>query len=1268
MNQVQLMEEILEYWRKTNAFQQSIATRSPKMPFKFYDGPPFTSGDPHYGHLLQSAVKDMVPRWMTMRGYRVERKRWWDCHGIPAENFVNKQLGITSRKQVEEEFGIKAYVEACRAMVSNVNDNRKRFVDHVGRWVDMEHAYFTMSNEFMDSVIAVFADLYHNNLIYKWFKVLGYSRALWTSLSNSEIAEGYEDRQDPAVTVKLQLHCPKINEESKYEMTEDWFVECVVGLVKDEKGRYGMIYQSESSQRFFPGGKVDKGESAFDALTREVKEEVGLNVTEGKLLGHVKIIHNDKPWRLHYFEIETTGHPHIKEPEKHAERKWIEQIPSENELWFSIKIENIIIDDVDQIKNEFIDYYLFSTGIISLPGASEGPMHLLAWTTTPRTLPANMFAAVHNDIKYVTIFDPAEKEYYILAESLLKQYYKNKEDYIVVYVCKGKSLVGLHYKPLFDYYYKAPTIDPAYHAQVHRVLHADFVTEEAGTGIAHEAPAFGEDDYALVSSILPKDTPKEWLFNPVNDYGAYTDEITDFAGMNVFDANKEVIKSLKDRGLLAKLETINHSYPHCPRTGEPLIYRALESWFVKEEELKAKTVPAAEQINFEPAAIKHRFIDTLKSAPDRNISRTRFRGAPLPVRECTKCDAREVLGSIAEIEQRSGQKVIDLHRPYIDEIMFPCACGGTMKRIPEVLDCWFESGSMPYGQDHWMKWKEQIDPKEWGQQAVKSLGFDEGGYSAILAWEKTKTYRLWDKFLNRFTKGDRVALVRSLNEQQFWVAEIQSISIISFDEIPLITSWHASYDSVQDKKIKFKHYYGKEMYDKDIITVIDFVLTLEQAWSSSLAHCEPFSPTADFIAEGLDQTRGWFRSLHVISQAYMNTIAFKNVAVTWMILAEDGKKMAKSKQNFPDPRGLLEQYGADAFRLYVLSSPVVRAEPLRFSEKGVEQVLKDFVIPLQNVWNFFETYAKVDNWKATGAEIYFMRHAEKADLEDRQKNIPLSAAGQEYLTSDGFKEQIIRLRPEVVIYSPYLRCEQTMAWVKQIVQEFGTQSVEYKSDERLEIGTSNISYLLEELQATGKRVLLISHKVVFDPLWKDQTGNIPSHLAYGEIVRLPATRITNELDQWILAELYKMLTEMDQALVGYQIEPATKALIEFVDKLTNRYVRRSRRRFRSEGMGDDKKAAYATLREVLCTYVKVAAPFAPFMTEHLRQAMQNFTARPDGGSVHLDYRPVATDKYINEQLITETETVRKIIKGAMYLRAKNKIKVKQPLLKLEVKI
>ena len=256
----QLTEDILQFWEQTNAFAASLQSKSERLNFTFYDGPPFTSGDPHYGHLLQSIIKDMVPRWMTMRGYRVARKWGWDCHGIPAENFVNKELGITSRKQVEEEFGIGNYIEACRNMVNQVNDSWKWTIDRVGRWVDMDNAYFTMSNDFMESVICLFSDLYHRNLIYKGFKVLGYSRALGTALSNSEIAEGYEMRQDPAVTVKLPL--------------SDHAIEVVAGVIKDEAGRMLMIYENRHSIWFCPGGKIEAGELPADALKREVREEL----------------------------------------------------------------------------------------------------------------------------------------------------------------------------------------------------------------------------------------------------------------------------------------------------------------------------------------------------------------------------------------------------------------------------------------------------------------------------------------------------------------------------------------------------------------------------------------------------------------------------------------------------------------------------------------------------------------------------------------------------------------------------------------------------------------------------------------------------------------------------------------------------------------------------------------------------------------------------------------------------------------------------------
>jgi len=1285
MNQFELTESILTYRKENNSFRKSIQTRSDKMQWKFYDGPPFTSGDPHYGHLLQSTVKDMVPRRMTMRGYRVERKRWWDCHGIPAENFVNKKLGITSKKEVEEEFGLQKYVEECRTMVWDVNDNRKRFVDHLGRWVDMENAYFTMNNEFMESVIHLFADLYHNNLIYKWFKVLGYSRALGTALSNSEIAEGYMDRQDPAVTVKLKLKAKSWKLKAECETTEDGFGEVTLWLLRDGD-KILMVYDTRSGKWFIPGWKVDAGETLEESVKRELFEEIWITVTSTKLLWKTKVPHHSKLRRLNCLECEYTGEFENKEPEKQWAIAWISKIEADNELWYAIKIEPIweessIIDDPDQFQYDFADMLMITEWKYNTD-MEEAPVSMLAWTTTPWTLPSNMFGAVNNDIVYAVVFDKTEKEYYILAKSLLSNYYKNEDDYILTYQIKWSHFVWLDYEPLFDYYYKAPDIDPSYHDKVHKILHADFVTEDSGTGIAHEAPAFGEDDYGLVTSLssendiidFPPEKANEWLFNPVDDHGEFTADVSDFVGMNVIESNKEVIKSLKDRWVLVKQETINHSYPHCPRTKEPIIYRAMESWFVKEKELTAKTLPLAEQINFVPETIKTRFTNWLASAPDWNISRTRFRWAPLPVRECEKedCEERKVFGSIADIADASWQEVTDLHRPYIDEVTIPCTCGGVMRRIPEVLDCWFESGSMPYGQSHFMK------NNNWQEKIVDTIWFDEHEEMLVLNNEKTKTYRLSKKYFGKVKTWDILNVENTRSKTIIWSIEITNITLIKFNDIPLATAWHLPYySSEEDKKIRFRKYYNRDIWDNEDVAVVEFKLVK----SNNEINNTNFSTTADFIAEWLDQTRGWFRSLHVLGAAYTDNIVYKNVVITWMILAEDGKKMSKSLKNYPDPRWLFEKYGADAFRLYVLWSPVVRAEPLRFAEQWVEQVLKDFVIPLQNVWNFFETYASVDEWKDDGTEVYFMRHADKEESwKMENKETPLSDEWFAQIQSKDFVERVLRIDPEVIITTNRLRAIQTAEWAQKIMQDYIWKKIDVIQRDNLVDGFDKESCekIYQDLvkEFSWKRVLIVSHRWRFLYLWNSLFGTSFEHLdkdgVYGlwstEITKLPTTEIHNELDQRILSELYSMMSQLDTDLQWYELEPATKTLMWFMDKLTNRWLRRSRRRFWAEWMDDDKQAVYWTLWEVLSIYLKLAAPFAPFVTEWVWQQMQAFKAKNwklKAESIHLEHRPLLSEKYINQELSDEIAQVRKIIKGAMYLRAKHQIKVKQPLQELK---
>ena len=469
----------------------------------------------------------------------------------------------------------------------------------------------------------------------------------------------------------------------------------------------------------------------------------------------------------------------------------------------------------------------------------------------------------------------------------------------------------------------------------------------------------------------------------------------------------------------------------------------------------------------------------------------------------------------------------------------------------------------------------------------------------------------------------------------------------------------------------------------------------------------PFSTTADFIAEWLDQTRGWFRALHVLGAAYTDNIVYKNVVITGMILAEDGKKMSKSLKNYPDPRGLLEQYGSDAFRLYVLWSPVVRAEPLRFSEQGVEQVLKDFVIPLQNVWNFFKTYAEVDGWKDEGTEVYFMRHAEKdKDIKNDEsiehRDIPLSEKWKEEILSKDFVERVTRVNPDVIITTNRLRAMQTAEWVQKVLKAYTWNDIEVIQRDNLvdwfdqDTCWKIYQNLVEEF--AWKRVLIVSHRWRFLYLWNELFDADFKHRdkdgAYGlsstQIVKLPTTKIHNELDQRIMSELYTMMAELDQHLESYELEPATKIMMWFMDKLTNRWLRRSRRRFWAEGMDDDKQAVYWTLWEVLSVYLKLAAPFAPFVTEWIRQEMHWYKAKSwklapqdknsgyssskpitsfldDEGkakSVHLEYRPLSSEKWINKELSEEITQVRKIIKGAMYLRAKHQIKVKQPLKEL----
>lgn len=664
--------EILKYWDEHQCFQKSISERPENKPYYFYDGPPFATGLPHYGHIVASLMKDVVPRYFTMRGFRVERKWGWDCHGLPVENIIEKELNLKTKQDIEN-YGIANFNNACQATVLKYTEEWKKTIKRMGRWVDMENNYKTMDIDFMESVWWVFGELWKKNLIYKGHKAMHICPRCATPLSNFEVTDGYKDIEDISVTIKFKL---------------------------------------KDNQKDFP-------------------------------------------------------------------------------------------------ENTFI----------------------LAWTTTPWTLPGNVLLAIGKDIKYVLVKKNNSDESFILAQNRLRDVFKDyQEENFSIKELKIEDVLGLEYQPIFDYYAETNN--------AFRIVAADFVTTTDGTGVVHIAPAFGEDDYNVGKK---ENIP---LVQHVGMDGRFKPEVTDFAGMNVKpkgnsrETDEKIINYLKDKNLVFSEEKFTHSYPHCWRCETPLLNYATSSWFVKVSEIKDLLISNNKKINWVPEHIKEgRFGLWLENARDWAISRNRYWGTPLPVWESE--DGETIcVGSVNDLEKLSGIKVENLHKHIIDEIIIK-KDGKEFKRIPEVLDCWFESGSMPYGQMHY-------------------------------------PFENKDKFEKGFP--------------------------------------------------------------------------------------------AEFIAEGQDQTRGWFYTLHILATALTmgenpsikktETVpAFKNVIVNGIVLAEDGKKMSKRLKNYPEPEIVLEKYGADAMRYYLITSPVMESENLNFSENGVKEIYNRVINTLWNVVEFYKMFS-----------------------------------------------------------------------------------------------------------------------------------------------------------------------------------------------------------------------------------------------------------------------------------------------------------------------
>ncbi|MGE5073121.1 MAG: isoleucine--tRNA ligase [Anaerolineae bacterium] len=665
---VPAMEEAVQnFWEREHIFKKTVEQRQGRPEYVFFEGPPTANGRPGVHHVLARAFKDMFPRYKIMRGFHVSRRGGWDTHGLPVEIEVEKKHGFQHKHEIEE-YGIAKFNEECRKSAFEYIRDWGRLTDRIAFWVDLEDAYVTYTNEYIESVWWILKSFWEKDLLYKSYKIVPYCPRDETPLSDHEVALGYDEATDPSVFVRMPL--------------------------------------------------VDKPDTS-----------------------------------------------------------------------------------------------------------------LLVWTTTPWTLPGNVAVAAHPDVEYVTVErdNDGVTEKLILAKALVEKVFK-EEPVKVVDTFKGRKLKGMKYRPLFTF---MPPDKPAYY-----VVMGEFVTTEDGTGLVHQAPAFGAEDMQMA---VEHDLP---ILMTVLPDGTFIPEVTPWRGVFIKDADPQIIEDLRARGLLFRKEDYTHTYPFCWRCHTPLMYYARDSWYIRTSKFKERLVELNQTINWVPEHIKDgRFGNWLENNIDWALSRERYWGTPLPVWECADCKHRECVGSVQELADKSGHDLsnLDLHRPYVDAVLYKCPeCGGTMSRVPDLIDVWFDSGSMPYAQ------------------------------------------------------------------------------------------WHYPFENQEKFKSQFP---------------------------------------ADYICEAVDQTRGWFYSLHAISTLLMDSVAYKNVICLGLILDAEGKKMSKSLGNIVNPWDVIKVDGADAMRWYFFTATPPGNER-RFSVDLVSEVIRNFTLTLWNVYSFFVTYANLDQPELGAARVH----------------------------------------------------------------------------------------------------------------------------------------------------------------------------------------------------------------------------------------------------------------------------------------------------------
>jgi isoleucyl-tRNA synthetase len=886
----EMEREVLKFWEENQVFEKSLENRKDAPVYSFYDGPPFATGTPHYGHLVGSVMKDAVPRYWTMKGFKVPRKWGWDCHGLPIENIAEKELGITRKKQIVE-MGVDKFNEFCRTKVLKYTDEWKTVINRLGRWADMENSYKTMDLPFMESVWWVFKQLWGKGLIYEGYRIMHICTRCETTLSQSEVAEGYKDIKDLSATVKFELG--------------------------DEPGTFVLAWTT----------------------------------TPWTLIGNVALAVGED---INYVKVK------VKNLENNSE---------------------VIFIVAEKRSDVIAEEYNFNPESDAWKKLLSGRGKFLTNVQEPR-----------------------------FQIDLLDSF-------------KGKELIGKKYKPLFDYY-KDKGLQNEENGW--KIYAGDFVTTEEGTGVVHIAPAFGEDDLKMGQKYkLP-------FVQHVGMDGLIKEEAKDFVGMSVKPEKDhqttdiEVIKYLAKNNLLFSKEKHEHSYPHCWRCDTPLINYATSSWFVNILKIKEEMLGNAKNISWTPKHLKEgRFGNWLEGARDWSISRQRFWASVIPIWKCDKCGEMKVVGSVDEIREQfgnpnklflvrhgeaennvkkilnwdlnknnyhlteNGKKQIDDLVKTLSEEKIDLIYSSPILRAEETAEILAEKFGVEVIFDD--RLREYIAGELEGKTHEEFMsifpnwpeGSDELRKKYGVEKESEVRARLGDfiEEINKKYKNKNIVIVSHGDPLQIFNGILEKK-----EPKEIYRGWYPEKGSAKEiysksidlhKHIVDKIIFKCEKCEGVMRRVPDVLDTWFDSGSMPYAQAhypfekkEAFDKTypAEFIAEGIDQTRAWFYYLHAIGTAIKDSNAFKNVIANGIVLAEDGKKMSKRLNNYPDPTEIFDKYGADALRFYLLNSPVMIAETINFKENDVADISRGMMRMLWNSYTFFVLYAGIDKFKpAEGA-------------------------------------------------------------------------------------------------------------------------------------------------------------------------------------------------------------------------------------------------------------------------------------------------------------